>query len=78
MIIKGGNFDSSNVQNFKYDSETKKLTVVFKSSHKRYVYKDVDKPTFYTIIEGKSVGGAIAIIKKKFACDIEEDLLPAH
>lgn len=80
MIIQVTNFNSSNVERFDYDSATQTLTVQFKSSKKRYVYKNVHKPALYEMlhaaIDDGSVGGVVSNkIKNHFDCEIEEDFL---
>jgi len=82
MIIQVTNLNSSNVERFDYDTATETLTVQFKSSKKRYVYKNVHKSAFLELLNAGimnlSVGGIVATkIKPCFDCEIEEDFLPS-
>ena len=75
MIAHVKNFNSSNVDSFEYNTETKELNVTYKNS-KTYTYQKIDKCIFDNLLNQASgvgsVGGAMQFIKQNFDCEAKK------
>lgn len=57
-------FDSSDISYIKYNKDTKQMLVLFKKGHRIYLYSNVARHHFITLMNAESLGKAFKLMMR--------------